>query len=436
MVEVSRREFLRTSGLIAMLPLVSIPGEVSASVPDSKAKSVIQIWLWGGPSHLDTFDPKPNAGNDYTGELRKTLKTNVEGIEIGELLPKLAENADKYSLIRGMTHGINGHETASYITQTGRPSGGRNVFPGMGAVVSYFKGINRGYKGLIPPYIVLTNPQGRFAEEGFLGLRYKPFATNGDPNHDPFLVEGVVAQGISRERQEARRKFLENVNTLAHAMEGSSVIQESIKARDEAYSLILGKEGEVFDLSQESAEIRQKYGRNTFGQSCLAAKRLVEAGVPYITINYPGWDTHKSHFETMRRKLPELDNGLSSLLYDLSEHGLLDSTIVLCGGEFGRTPRVDWVPPWNGGRGHYGKAFSYLVAGGGFKGGHIVGATDKTGENVIERAVYPVDLIGSVYQLMGIDRNEKLPHPQGEIVHVLPRPEENVKSEGILKEIM
>jgi uncharacterized protein (DUF1501 family) len=200
--------------------------------------------------------------------------------------------------------------------------------------------------------------------------------------------------------------------------------------------LILGDAGKVFDLSQEKDELRIRYGKNTFGQSCLVARRLVEKGVPYVTINYMGWDTHKQHFQEMRRKLPELDKGLATLLQDLSDRKLLDSTIVWCGGEFGRTPKVQWEAPWNGGRGHWGKVFSVLVAGGGFKGGHVVGASDEHGEEVKERPVYPVDLIGSMYELLGIDGNAKLPNPEGLDLRVLPTAADGVKSGGRLKEIM
>ncbi len=162
----------------------------------------------------------------------------------------------------------------------------------------------------------------------------------------------------------------------------------------------------------------------------------MEKGVPYITINYGGWDTHKGHFQTMQRKLPELDRGLATLLQDLSERGLLDTTIVWCCGEFGRTPRVQWEAPWNGGRNHWGRVFSVLVAGGGFKGGQVIGASDAKGEEVKDRPVYPVDLIGSMYALLGIDGSAKLPHPQGQVATALPSPADGVKSGGLLKEIM
>lgn len=403
---------------------------------DAKAKSVIQIWLWGGPAHLDTFDPKPEAGNDYCGPFNNPVATNVDGIRICELLPLLAKQADKYSIIRSLTHGVNAHETAAYLVQTGRPPGGRDVYPSIGAVVSLFKGYDAGYKGLIPPYIVLTRLQGRFSESGFLGQRYKPFATGGDPARTPFAVEGVVAPGISRERQQNRRALLGQLNTLQRALAGTPTMTALTKAEEEAYDLILGEGAKVFDLTQEGDDIRERYGRNTFGQSCLMARRLVERGVPYVTINYEGWDTHKQHFQAMRRKLPELDKGLASLIQDLADRGLLGSTIIWCCGEFGRTPKIQWEPPWNGGRNHYGKVFSALVAGGGFKGGCVVGASDARGEEVKDRPVYPVDLLASMYELLGIDRDATLPHPQGVAAKVIPAKSDGVQSGGLLKEIM
>ena len=203
-----------------------------------------------------------------------------------------------------------------------------------------------------------------------------------------------------------------------------------------AYDMILGDAAKLFDLSPEEDAVRDDYGRNTFGQSCLMARRLVEQGVPFVAINYKGWDTHKQHFEIMRRKLPELDHGLATLLQDLSERGLLDSTIVWCGGEFGRTPKIQWEPPWNGGRGHYGQCFSAVLAGGGFKGGRVVGVSDERGEQVVERPVTPQDVIGSMYELLGIDPDGTLPPPQGLTVRLTASKETGAQSGGRLKEIM
>lgn len=407
----------------------------SSAAIKTRAKSVIQIFLWGGMSHIDTWDPKPEAGYDYMGEFRNAIPTNVSGIQVGELFPQLAKQADKYSLIRSMTHRNNGHETAAYLMQTAHAPGERLAYPSVGAVFALFKSPT--YKGLIPPYVVLTRPQGRFSEEGFLGPKLKPFATGGDPNAPRFEVEGVVSRGITDARQKARRELLAKMNTMGNTMAASPQLTASEEAKKQAYELILGEGKEVFDLSKEKQALRDRYGRHTFGQDCLAARRMVEAGVPYIVINYPGgWDTHSNHFATMRRQCPQLDQGLAMLLQDLQDHGLLESTIVWCCGEFGRGPKVDWQPPWNGGRNHYGNVFTALVAGGGFKGGQIVGSSDKRAEEVKDRPVYPVDLLGSLYALSGIDAHAKLPHPMGAEAHVLPSAAEGVKSGGLLKEIM
>jgi hypothetical protein len=386
-------------------------------------------------SHNDTWDPKPESGQEYLGEFSQVIPTNVPGIQLGGLFPELAKVADKFSIVRSMTHRNNGHETAAYLMQTGHAPGERLAYPSVGAVFSLFK--SKDYKGMIPPYVVLTQAQGRFSEEGFLGPKYKPFATGGDPNAGRFEVEGVVARGITDDRQKRRRDLLAKMNTMGTAMAEDAQLKVAEEAKKAAYELILGQGKEVFDLSKEKPALRDRYGRHTFGQECLVARRLVETGVPYVVINYPGgWDTHSNHFATMRRQCPQLDQGLAALLADLHDHGLLDSTVVWCTGEFGRGPKVDWQPPWNGGRSHYGNVFSVLVAGGGFKGGRIVGSSDEKGEEVKDRPVYPVDLLGSIYQLGGIDFNARLPHPMGLEAHVLPSAAEGAKSGGLLTEIM
>jgi hypothetical protein len=397
-----------------------------------KAKAVIQIWMWGGPCHLDTFDPKPEAGRDYCGPFDKPIETNIKGIRIGQLLPKLAKNADKYSILRGMTHGNNSHETASYLVQTGHMPG-RLVYPSLGAVVSQFKGYDHGYKGIVPPYIVMTQAQGRFSEAGFLGQKYKPFVTGGDPARTPFVVEGIVARGITEERQKDRRELLSKLDTLGQVMPNNQHFKHFQACEKEAYEMMFGDARKLFDPTQESESIRERYGKNTFGQSCLMARRLVEHGVPYVTINYKGWDTHKQHFETMNRKLPEMDQAMASLLEDLKSRGLLDTTIVWWTGEFGRGPKVQWDAPWNGGRSHFGRCFSTVVAGGGFKGGQVVGVSDSTGSNVKDRPIYPQNLLASMYTLLGINPDGPLPNPRGLDLKVMPDAE---KESGTLKEIM
>jgi len=435
---ISRREAIRRAMFTASGLMLAnhLSFRTFAAAPAARAKAVIQIWMWGGPTHLDIFDPKPEAGYDYCGPLKSPIETNVSGIRIGELLPLLAKQADKYSIIRSMTHGNNGHETASYLVQTGRQPGGRTVFPCVGSVVSLAKGYDAGYKGLIPPYVVLTEPQGRFDEAGFLGSRFRPFATGGNPAQTPFAVEGVVVPGITEQRQKDRRELLHHLDTLAHALPENPQVTANAQAENMAYDMILGDGAKVFDLSQEKPELRDRYGRTKFGQSCLVARRLVERGIPYVTINYSGWDNHKEIFPAMRRQLPEMDKGLATLLQDLGERGLLGSTIVWWGGEFGRTPKVMWEAPWNGGRGHYGKVFSAMLAGGGFKGGQVIGSSDAKGEEVKDRPVYPVDLIGSIYAQMGIDPATKLPNPEGLPMAVMPGAADGIKSAGLLKEIM
>ena len=221
-IPITRRSLLR-DGLLGVTGLwLANPLQVPAMARSeaAKARSVIQIWQWGGPAHIDTFDPKPGLGNEYNGPFTNTQATGIPGVALGEHLPLLAAMTDKYALLRSMTHGQNGHETAAYMVQTGHPAGGELVYPHVGAVVSRFLGQEGNYEGLIPPYIVLTQPQGRFSESGFLGSRYKPFATGGDPNRPRFEVEGVVAPGISDARQQSRRDLLGRLNTLAHALEG------------------------------------------------------------------------------------------------------------------------------------------------------------------------------------------------------------------------
>lgn len=436
--------YIFTAGLRYGLAAVAALFCLSVSATDAEvkkptAKAVIQIWLAGGISQLDTFDPKPNAGQDYCGPYNKPIPTNVEGIQISQMLPLLARQADKYAILRGMTHNNGGHETAAYLVQTGRKPVEGLIFPGVSAVVAYFKGYNGGYTGMLPPSIIITSPLGRFSETGFLGSRYKSFATGSDPAKQPFAVEGIISERITIERQHDRRALLKSLDTFAMEMNLDPAVKAVDACQEQAYAVILGDAGKAFDLAEEKKELREKYGLNKFGQSCLVARRLVERGVPFITINSPGWDTHKDHFQEMYKKLPELDKGLAALLQDLADRNLLDSTIVWVTGEFGHTPKILFESPWNGGRSHYGKAFSSLVAGGGFRGGKVVGKTDERGETVVERPIYPWDLTASIYMLLGIDLNSQLPHPDGRSIAVSPLQNKEIPEKetgGILKEIM
>ena len=394
------------------------------------AKSVIEIWLWGGPSQLETFDPKPDASRDFNGGL-KSIPTDVKGMHIHEWWPRLAKCASLYSIIRSMTHTQFGHENATYLMQTGRLPGGGEVFPALGTVIAQVK--RSSYKGDLPPSVILTRAKGRFSEVGFLGVEAAPLVTGGRPNASRFTVDGVVPpEGITPDRAAERYELLEALD-LWRPSSGvnASIVKAFDDAGREARRIAEGNAAKVFDLSREPSSVRESYGRNEIGQSLLAARRLVEYGVPYITVNLSGWDSHKRHFETMRRKSEETDMAVAALLVDLKAKGLLDSTIVWVGGEFGRTPKVGWEAPWNGGRNHYARCFSTLVAGGGFKGGCVVGRSDETAGKPIERPVSPQDFIGSIYELCGIDPEGPLPNNVGKRLPILPPS----TGEGRLKEI-
>ena len=400
----------------------------SLSLNAQRAKSVILVYLDGGPAQTDTFDPKPETSRDYCGNFKGVAKTNVEGIYLGEKLPMLAQIADKYTLIRSMTHGVNAHETGHYAMITGDSSGGSVVYPSYGSVISYMK--RDTYKGILPVYISVTSANSRFNEGGFLGNEYKSFDTGGKPEKALYEVEGVMNKFIDKDRMDKRMALL---NEFERQPMEKDVI-DSLRAVN--MDFIWGESREIFNLANEPDSVRERYGKSRLGQSCLTARRLVEAGVPFINVRTTGWDTHKKHFQHMNTMLPDLDKALSALLEDLDSKGLLDSTIVLCGGEFGRTPKVLWEAPWNGGRAHFGAAFSYLVAGGGFHGGKVLGKTDKTGEKVIERPVYPCDLIGTIYLLMGIDPYGTLPHVSEGDLPILPSLLNKKQSNGLLYEII
>jgi uncharacterized protein (DUF1501 family) len=431
----TRREFL-TAGAV-VIGALSLEERALAGLAEGggKAKSVIQLWMGGGPSHLDTFDPKPEAGPAYTGPLNSPIPTTIPGVRISQLLPLLAKQADKYAILRGMTHPSNAHETATYIMQTGTLPTGDLVYPAIGAVVALKKGYAAGYKSAIPPYITLTTPLGRFSEAGFLGPDYQTFVTGGDPSSPSFAVDGMAPPpSLTADRIHDRQRLLQAMD----ASSSSHVPQlaDLEKYREQAMALLLGPTRKAFELTEEPEDLRRRYGMHRFGQSCLLARRLVEHGVPFITVNFPGWDTHRNNFPAMARLLPMLDSGFATLLEDLHQRGLLATTIVTWYGEFGRTPRVAYEEPWEGGRHHYSAAFSAVVAGGGFRGGAVVGETDAHGERVVRRPIYPWDLSASIYWLLGIDPHGRLPHPQGCVAYVTPPQNGAASGGGMLKEIM
>lgn len=392
------------------------------------AKSVIELWLWGGPSQLETFDPKPDAPVDYNNGL-KAIPTNVKGMTVHQWWPELAKCGHLYSLIRSMTHPHFGHETATYLMQTGRNPGGGDVYPAIGAVIAMMK--EKEYSGDLPPFVILTSAKGRFSEVGFLGDRYAPLVTGGNPTQARFVVDGIVPPGgLSHEEIARRFDLLSAVDSFRTDAKG--VFDDFDAAGTAARKIIEGSAAKTFDLAQETPETRDRYGRTWIGQTLLAARRLVEYGVPYITVNMSGWDSHKRHFETMERRTADTDRALAALLTDLDARKLLDTTVVWVSGEFGRTTKIDRDPPWNGGRNHYPRCFSALVAGGGFKGGCVVGESDATASKVVKRPVTPVDFLGSIYERCGIDPDGPMPNNAGKKLTILPP---QSKDGGRLREI-
>ena len=392
------------------------------------AKSVIEIWQWGGPCQLETFDPKPDAPHDYNNGL-KSIKTNA-GFYVHEWLPKLAQCADLYSVIRTMTQPYFGHEKATYLMQTGHVPGIEPItYPALGAIISSMK--KKDYEGELAPFVILTQAKGRFSEVGFLGDAYAPLVTGGNPNAKVFEVDGIVPPG---------GLTLDQIN---NRFEKALLFDHLRLPKNEAFDLageqarriITGKAAETFDLSREDKEMRERYGRTVIGQQLLAARRLVEYGIPYISINYSGWDSHKRHFETMKKPTSEMDQAVSALLTDLKEKNLLDTTLVWMSGEFGRVPHVDRQPPWNGGRNHFPICYSAMVAGGGFKGGCVVGESDATTDHVKTRPVTPIEFLGSICELAGIDPEGKLPNPKGIELNVMPLPTGRKAGHGRLNEI-
>lgn len=446
-LDMSRRDFIKIGSVSAaylslgrILAPTLFAQQPQTAAKQPKAKAVIQIFLAGGPCHIDTFDPKPNLSREYIGGIEGVSHTNIDGIDISSSMPLTARQADKYSVIRGMTHGDNSHEVSTYMMLSGLPSGGELVYPSIGSVIAYDR-LRKGCNADVPQFVSVMNPYSRFDEAGFIGESGRSFAASGIISNNDLKIPSAedIKKGASKRKIEAefssRRGLLEALDTLSSEI--SSHMQDVDSQRQLAYSMLSGKGREAFDLSKEDIKTREMYGAERFfGQQLLLARRLVESGASFVNVMLTGWDTHKKHFEAMKIMLPALDKAYAAMLEDLSRRGLLESTIVTLGGEFGRTPKVLYNTPWMGGRNHFGAAFSWLVAGGGFRGGNVVGKTDERGEKVVERPVYPWDLSQSVYELAGVDSSAKLPHPTGCVAYVVPPEVKMGQSGGILREIM
>jgi len=415
-----RRDFLRVGvlggGLMSGLGLnladyerLAKGGEIAQK---PKAKSAIYIRLGGGPTHMDTFDLKPDAPTETRGEF-KPIKTNVPGVEISEQLPLLAKCADKYLILRGVSHSLAAHELGTKYMNSGNRPLPSLEFPGFGAICA---------KELVspqdlPPFVAVPNtPQAG----GYLGIQYGPFNTNTAPKvGQPFRVRGVTLKdNVSPQQVGRRQQLLEQVDTAFRGYESQIDLLAGLEDfSDRAYSMITSPRArEAFDVSKEPTDVIERFGSHDFGQSCLLAMRLVSSGVRFATVSNNRWDMHQDIFARLKdRSLPELDQGLSALFTTLAERGLLETTSVFVSGEFGRTPKINA----RGGRDHWPRAMFVLLAGGGFGGGRVLGASDDKGAVPADKAITPDDIAASFYHSLGIDHHKEYQTHTGRPVMVV-----------------
>jgi hypothetical protein len=419
---VSRRDFVRVGGLglfgLSMANVLALRAQAEQMpelrAPKATAKSVILVYLGGGISHHDTFDMKPDASEEIRGKY-KSIDTNVTGLKIGELLPKMAKTMDKVCLVRSQSHDSDHHETATNWVLSGRFGSAFGDYPAMGAVVA----LETGFAGVLPPYVAVPrNPSftWELGKSAFLGGRYESFKA-GDPNQKGYKVRDLARlEQLTSRAADRRKSLLQAVDTLSQKIHGNDQIATYDEFQKKAAEIVLSNEAQsAFDIAAEGEPMRDQYGRNDFGQSCLLARRLVERGVKFVTINSGGWDHHKDIWKGLDKKLPVFDQGFSAMIHDMHTRGLLKDTLVVCMGEFGRTPKINK----DIGRDHWCKAGSMLFAGGGVQGGKVVGTSDKTGAYVTDRPVRPADVAYTVYSALGINPHKQIYTPEGRPLEIL-----------------
>jgi hypothetical protein len=408
-----------------------------------RARAVIMLWLWGGPSHLDTFDMKPDAPVEYCGPF-EPIATAVPGIRVCELLPGLAQRADKFALLRAVHHESNDHGVAGTIALTGSIAGAvglggavnsKAARPSTGAIVGR---LHRGDPGSLPPYIILGSSlhQGlkRAVGEGggSLGGMYDPFRLDYEPGAGLKLPDATLPEGVSEARFKGRRELLSRLEIPASRKNETGPIERMSRQYELAQTLIGARERlTALDVGCEQISVREAYGPHRFGQCCLIARRLVEAGIPFVQVNWSthvegpedggdgGWDMHDRYFEVMQdRHGWMLDRALSALLDDLHDRGLLETTLVVAAGEFGRTPKIND----RAGRDHWNNCYSALLAGGGVRGGVVIGASDRRAEQPVDRRVTPADLGATILARLGISTTDLTGiglAPSGEVINEL-----------------
>ncbi|HJZ66941.1 MAG TPA: DUF1501 domain-containing protein [Blastocatellia bacterium] len=429
-----RRDFLHAGSLaflgISLGDLFAL--KTLGAIKTDKDMNCIMLFLVGGPSHLDTWDMKPNAPAEIRGPY-KPIATNVAGIEISEVFPHMAKHADKYALIRSVYHTAAGvHDTGHQMMQTGRLFQGGIEYPHIGCVLSYLKAP----KGDVPGHVLLPRPIGDTGgnmphgqNAGFLGKTLDPFVLNADPSAPDFKVPDLLPPDyISTVRADRRRTLRQLVDGAVKGFESSPSVKLLDSTFDQAYTLMSSTRArEAFDLGKEPDKVKDRFGRNRFGMSCLLARRLIEAGVRFVTVNMfetvfneITWDIHGSKpFSPIScyRDLvgPMFDNAYSSLLEDLKERGLLETTVILAMGEFGRTPKVNPA----GGRDHWPPCWTIMLAGGGIKGGQVVGSSDEIGAFPKDRPTTPAEVAATVFHSLGIDLEIELPGPQSRPIRLV-----------------
>jgi len=409
--------------------LLQLRETCAANLPaNKKPSSCILIWMDGGPTHFETFDPKPEAPVEIRGEFQP-IHTNVSGIQICEHLPQLASIANKYAIVRSVCHNQGNHGAGNHYMMTGAPP---RIPVGCGAFVSFHPSLGsvaakeRPAPHGLPPYFSMPS-MSRSGGPNFLGAKYAPFVVGGDPNNKHFRVRDVeLPSGITDDRFGARRDLRHLVDRLPRFSDPATA--DPVVAVDEFFQqgveLITTPEAQkAFDIQTESDATRDAYGRNSFGQRALLARRLVEAGVPFVTLYDGGWDHHSDLFGALKTRLPSWDQTVAALINDLDQRGLLETTMVIALGEFGRTPKISTLPGQaKAGRDHWANAMSILFAGGGTPGGQVIGATDRQGHSACERILSPENFVSTVYLKMGIDPDKVYYTPSGRPTHLVSDP--------------
>lgn len=431
----SRRDCLRFGlgglfggGLVNALRAQGASASTEGVKRTAKAKACILIWMDGGPTHFETFDPKPDAPLEIRGEF-EPIATKVPGVFYSQHMTRLAGLLDKYAMIRSIRHDQGNHGAGNHYMMTGAPP---RIPVGCGAFVSFHPSMGSvvwselGNNAALPGYFSMPQ-MSRSGGPNFLGAKYAPFVVPDDPNRKDFRVRDVSVPldilGNRFDRRNDLRKSIDRLKRIRDEAAGDPAV-----AADEYYrqgiDLVTSPDAQAaFDISREPDSIRDAYGRNGFGQRALLARRLVEGGVPFITIYDGGWDHHSDLFGALTTRLPSWDQTVAALIEDLDQRGLLDSTLVIALGEFGRTPKISTLAgQTKAGRDHWANAMSVLMAGGGTPGGTVVGATDRDGYTAVERILSPENFVSTVYTKLGIDPNKILYTPQGRPTHLVSDP--------------